>query len=145
MTTKYFCPLILLLLSLSSCEKNKELTTLNDLRSEAVVWQLDASVQSISWDPSEVQPLHSERTLQFWQGKVYTNGSFCDLSGPAGAPEEIPYDAENSHFVVDSCPNDTVNYPYTHTFSVDLDRGELAVVYLTCVEYCALRYRRMEQ
>jgi hypothetical protein len=75
---------------LSPAKKN-DLSTLDDLRSEALVWQLDAYSCSPGGE-FVTQLLESERTLQFWEGEVWSTGNICSLDGPVGELQRIDYD-----------------------------------------------------
>jgi len=132
----------LLAYALFACEKS-EFVTLDDLRSEAVVWQLDAYLFSPG-SGQIVRLLDSERTLQFWEGRLQSNGDICNLSGPVGELQEIDYDPINSQFTIGPCTIDTSTYSITLPYSVNLEAGYLYIYLDRCTDGCSYRYRRKE-
>lgn len=130
----------LILLVFTACEKD-ELTTLDDLRSEAAVWQLDAYIYSPGGG-LVTQPLDSERTLQFWDGKVRTNGSFCRLSGAVGTIEETDYDPVNFEITIGPCLIEDREETSDFSYQIDSEINYLYVFNSRCVDGCALRYRK---
>ena len=76
-----YLSLILLFNSLLLACQNDRFRPLEDYEFETVTWRLRA-IQT--WDDignNEVRLVDSDRTLQFWNGVVRSNGSFCDLDG----------------------------------------------------------------
>jgi hypothetical protein len=132
-----------MLLVFTACEKD-ELTTLDDLRSEAAMWKLDAYIYSPGGGLI-TQTLESERTLQFWEGKVRTNGSFCSLSGPVGAFEETDYDPVNFEITIGPCLIEGREETSDFSYQIDRDINYLYIYNARCVDGCALRYRKWEQ
>lgn len=90
----------------------------------------------------ETQQLVSDRSLQFWEGKMWTNGELCSLNGPVGPTEMVDYDPVNFEFTVDNCLVGTTNSSISYSYHVDLNEGVLTVYYPLCVDGCSYIYRR---
>lgn len=140
---KHLTIITILLLCFSGCEKN-ELTTLEDLRTEAVTWELDAYIYSPGGS-LVTSLLDSDRTLQFWEGSVRTNGSLCILDAAAGSIQETSYDPINQTIGPVTCMTDTTSYAQTWPYSINETADYLIVQHPACVEGCAYRYRRSSQ
>lgn len=127
-------------LFLFSCEKS-EITRIEDLRSQATVWKLESFTGS-NGGGFYTNQIDSERTLQFWNGRVRTNGSFCAFTDPVGPEEEIDYDAEAMEFTVDGCLTASgAVVSETWPYRVNLEAGTLTISNPACVEGCWWTYR----
>lgn len=139
---KHLLILSLLGLSFFACEKN-EIATLAELRSQAAIWKLESFVYSPG-SGLETILLDSERTLQFWEGEIWTNGSICALDGPVGPTESISYVVGTTAFSLRLCPEDSLTQGPDFQFLVDLEAGVLSVGNTSCIEGCAYLYRRQD-
>lgn len=84
-------------------------------------------------------PIDNGRYLRFEDDRVYTNGSFCGLTGEVEAERSVPYDSSERTFPAEDCDNGQ-ELTMSYTFNDDL--SELIVQGWPCVEGCYVVYRR---
>lgn len=100
---------------------------LEDYEFETTTWQL-SSIQT--WNdtgPPVTRTVESERTLQFWNGTVRSNGSFCDPTGAVGPVEELAYNPIYQEITYRGC-NEEGQVEY-RGYEVDNDKGELRITF----------------
>ncbi|MBA4275728.1 lipocalin family protein [Flavobacterium sp.] len=124
---------LLLLLSLFSCNKNDQELTPASL---AGTWKLTEMLQDPGDGSGTFQPVNSNKKIVFISdNKVISNGILCDMSINSDTFTTGSYSEANNTINPSNCQNLTINY--------ELNATSLILSY-RCIEGCRAKYIKVQ-